>query len=248
MERLLARLQEGEGPRWVLKGGVALELRLQDRARATVDLDLSLDLKLANGSPTADRILERLSEAMSKSASDFFRFEIPDSSGIELEIEGLKAHRFSIVSHLAGRVFDRFRLDVVIEPADHAPSEIVRGSGFLVFAGVERETFHVIGLERHFAEKIHAYSRPREARTRVKDLVDILLIDQIGLPAREGVNREVFRVFDERRTHQVPAFLPDPPAEWKTPFEQEARRTGLGPMSLEQASERANRIWTGIRD
>lgn len=41
-ERLLARLFAGDDPPWLLKGGYALELRLQDRARSTLDLDLSV--------------------------------------------------------------------------------------------------------------------------------------------------------------------------------------------------------------
>ena len=41
-ERLLARLLAGDDPPWLLKGGYALELRLQDRARSTLDLDLSV--------------------------------------------------------------------------------------------------------------------------------------------------------------------------------------------------------------
>lgn len=38
--RLLARLQESAPGQWVLKGGLAMELSLQDRARATRDADL----------------------------------------------------------------------------------------------------------------------------------------------------------------------------------------------------------------
>ena len=41
-ERLLARLFAEDDPPWLLKGGYALELRLQDRARSTLDLDLSV--------------------------------------------------------------------------------------------------------------------------------------------------------------------------------------------------------------
>ena len=41
-ERLLARLFTQEDPPWILKGGYALELRLGDQARSTLDLDLSV--------------------------------------------------------------------------------------------------------------------------------------------------------------------------------------------------------------
>lgn len=41
-ERLLARLFAPTSPPWVLKGGYALEVRFDNRARATLDLDLTL--------------------------------------------------------------------------------------------------------------------------------------------------------------------------------------------------------------
>jgi hypothetical protein len=39
-ERILARLQVAEPGLWVLKGGMAFEVRLRDDARLTKDLDL----------------------------------------------------------------------------------------------------------------------------------------------------------------------------------------------------------------
>lgn len=41
-ERIVARLEAAEPGRWVLKGGMALEVRLQDDARLTKDIDLGL--------------------------------------------------------------------------------------------------------------------------------------------------------------------------------------------------------------
>jgi len=42
-ERLLARLLVVATGRWILKGGLALDFRLGDRARTTVDMDLARD-------------------------------------------------------------------------------------------------------------------------------------------------------------------------------------------------------------
>jgi len=41
-ERLLARLFTNPHPQWVLKGGYAIELRFENLARATRDIDLSI--------------------------------------------------------------------------------------------------------------------------------------------------------------------------------------------------------------
>lgn len=39
-ERIIARIQAAEPGQWVLKGGMALEVRLRDDARLTKDVDL----------------------------------------------------------------------------------------------------------------------------------------------------------------------------------------------------------------
>ena len=41
-QRIVTRLQRAEPGRWVLKGGMAIEVRLRDAARLTKDLDLGL--------------------------------------------------------------------------------------------------------------------------------------------------------------------------------------------------------------
>jgi hypothetical protein len=43
-ERCMSRLQRRPDSPWILKGGFALELRLEDRARMTKDLDLGVDV------------------------------------------------------------------------------------------------------------------------------------------------------------------------------------------------------------
>ncbi len=42
LQRIVTRLQRAEPGCWVLKGGMAMEVRLQDAARLTKDLDLGL--------------------------------------------------------------------------------------------------------------------------------------------------------------------------------------------------------------
>jgi hypothetical protein len=59
-ERILARLQAAEPGRWVLKGGMALEVRLREEARVSKDIDLGLREDVAG----AGELRERLVEAM----------------------------------------------------------------------------------------------------------------------------------------------------------------------------------------
>ena len=80
-ERLLTRLFAVERPPWLLKGGYALEMRLQNTARATKDIDLTIPDALALGTELAvetvsERLLDLLREALEQDqAAD--RFRIP---------------------------------------------------------------------------------------------------------------------------------------------------------------------------
>lgn len=74
-ERFLARLFSTGSERWVLKGGYALELRLEGRARATRDLDLGLP------PPSSDDLLEELQRAAERDLEDFFSFRVRQAKG-----------------------------------------------------------------------------------------------------------------------------------------------------------------------
>ena len=77
----------------------------------------------------------------------------------------------------------------------------------------------MIAREQQFAEKLHAYTLPRSsANSRVKDLVDMaLLIGSGGLDRRRVLNA-LHLTFERRRTHDLPASLVSPPADWQLPF------------------------------
>lgn len=68
-DRLLARLLAAAPERWILKGAVALDYRLGDRARATMDLDL------AHKADAEEATLDLLT-AQSLDLDDFLAFEV----------------------------------------------------------------------------------------------------------------------------------------------------------------------------
>ena len=106
-ERLLARLFAGDDPPWLLKGGYALELRLQDRARSTLDLDLSVPeperlASLQTGDETDSlevQIHERLQIAAEGELGDGFQFLIRLPKRTSLPGGGI---RCTIEARLAG--------------------------------------------------------------------------------------------------------------------------------------------------
>lgn len=59
-ERIVARLQLAEPGSWVLKGGMALEVRLGDDARLTKDIDLGLRTLPHAASDLRDRVITAL--------------------------------------------------------------------------------------------------------------------------------------------------------------------------------------------
>ena len=98
----------------------------------------------------------------------------------------------------------KFHVDLGVGDEVLEPLENVEGEDWLGFAGIPAVVVPALSIEQHWAEKLHAYTRPRETpNSRVRDLVDLVLIlnDDAGNGAREGGSRcNVPR----RGTHSVP--------------------------------------------
>jgi hypothetical protein len=61
VQRIVTRVQRAEPGRWVVKGGMAMEVRLHDAARLTKDLDLGLRETDVDPEDLRDRLIEALS-------------------------------------------------------------------------------------------------------------------------------------------------------------------------------------------
>lgn len=241
-ERFLARLFEQTPARWVLKGGYALELRLGGRARATRDVDLD------RPPPPAEDLLDELQEAAEKDLGDFFEFRV----GTPKPMRGapLGSLRFSVEARLSGKPFTGFALDVGQGDAPLGEAEWKEGRADLAFAGIGRARMAVYPLADHFAEKLHAYTRPREHRTRVKDLLDLsVILEELAdeLPPPEEMRRTIEAAFDRYGTHALPDPLPAPPEGWTVPFEAEATNLGLRTTDISHAHEAIEEYLRALR-
>ena len=128
------------------------------------------------------------------------------------------------------------------------PLDEVVGEDWLGFAGITRIVVPALSAEQHWAEKLHAYTRPREGRTntRVKDLIDlVLLIDRETLEG-DRVLGAVQSTFDRRRTHDIPRELAAPPAEWARSFAVLAKECELAHTPT-TAHARVIQFWRGLR-
>lgn len=222
-DRLLARLLGSAPNRWMVKGGVALDLRLGDRARATKDLDLAyLDVR--------EHLVADLIASQSYELDDFFTFFIEARTGPER----LRSQRYHARAELAGRVFEEIILDVGIERTTADP-ETGYGRPLLGFAGINAIAIPLLPLEQHTAEKVHAYTRLYEAgrpSSRVKDLVDLVLIRSIATFESSRVRRALDQTFHQRGTHPLPRTLPAPPSNWTVAYRTAAREISLTPETL----------------
>ncbi|MDP6945402.1 MAG: nucleotidyl transferase AbiEii/AbiGii toxin family protein [Myxococcota bacterium] len=229
-DRFLARLFHALKDAVVLKGGLVIELRLE-RARTTKDIDLRVV-------GSRDDVLTRLQEAGRLDLGDYLQFQVAmDPRHPEIAAEGMayQGLRYRAEAQLAAKIYGvPFGIDVAFAEPMHGQPEEVRGSSFLDFAGVEPGRYRIYPLETHIAEKLHAYTLPRERpNSRVKDLPDIALLatarDIDGAALRVAIDR----TFEHRATHPVPESVPAPSAAWEPVYARIASNDGLEWQKLE---------------
>lgn len=244
-DRLLARLFSPEEKNFFLKGGYAMELRLQT-ARATMDIDLTSLKRAADvQNPLSALILEELRDLAQKDLGDFFEYQIGKAQ-IDLDNAPYGGARYPVSAFLDGRLFVRFQLDVGGD-AIVTHLETVQGIDWLGFCGIPSPNIAMISIEQQFAEKLHAYTLPRGDRlnTRVKDLVDMVLLLQMRSIDFELLKKALRLVFKVRQTHPFPQQFDPPPAQWELPYNKLAKECSLA-MSINEAYEMVAGIYTKI--
>ena len=247
-DRLLCRLFAKPESPWLLKGGYAMELRLKT-ARTTRDMGLALKqlpMPTRDWDDNASTVLEVLREVGQLDLEDFFTFVFGDAVQ-DLDAAPYGGARFPVDARLAGRSFVKFHLDVSSGDVLREPYESLSGRDWLGFAGIASTSFRAVSPEEQFAEKLHAYTLPRVGRenTRVKDLVDlVLLIERTGMNDAR-LPKAIRETFQRRKTHGVPPSLAVPPASWSKPFSEMAVECGLEPK-LENQFELVAKFFSNL--
>jgi len=225
-DRLLARLLVVAPDRWLLKGALALDFRLGLGTRTTKDMDLGRE----DGEAAAT---EDFLAAQEREIGDFFRFQIARTSALDQLTEG-SAVRYHAGAYLAGRPFEHVTVDVGFGTR-HSPAETVIGPDLLAFADLAPLSLPALPLADHVAEKVHAYTRdygPDRPNTRVKDLVDLVLIQANSAFSAGPLRDALEAVFATRGLQVLPSSLPPPPAAWAAMYGKLAREVGLTPDVL----------------
>jgi nucleotidyltransferase AbiEii toxin of type IV toxin-antitoxin system len=226
-DRLLARLFREEPPPWVLKGGYALELRFK-AARSTVDIDLTVPrVQALSGGDPNQIVRDMLQTAVELPLGDWFAFTFGPPA-MDLTAAPYGGARYPVEARMDERIFARFQLDAGIGDVVSPPLETIVCRDWLGFAGIQPSRVRMIAREQQLAEKLHAYTLPRSsANSRVKDLVDLALLIKSGGLDRRRVADALQLTFERRGTHDLPASLTPPPADWRIPFQALAEECRL---------------------
>ncbi len=228
-DRLLARLFHSDHVPWALKGGYAMELQLRV-ARTTIDIDLTLPASLSlsrEEAPATAAVREMLQEASSLDLGDWFVYTV-GAPMMDLDATPYGGARYPIECRMDGRTFSRFHLDVGIGDVLIKPLQKIQGQDWLGFAEIPTAEMRLISKEQQVAEKLHAYTLPRTTpNSRVKDLVDLLLLIRTGEVHRAQLAEAVRMTFDRRKTHVIPSTLVPPPESWEGQFRALATECGL---------------------
>lgn len=246
-DRLLARIFRGDRePQFLLKGGYAMELRFK-QARATRDIDLTCleHFKEILKCNLSDEIFQELRDISQIDLEDFFVYKI---GGVQLELDSAPygGARYPVSSFVDGRLFVRFQMDIGLDIAV-SKIEKIKGNNWLDFCDISSPVMSMITQEQQFAEKVHAYTVPREGRmnTRVKDLIDLLLLLKRRNFDMSACKEALHKVFKVRGTHPLPDELHLPPDAWRGRYKKMALECGISP-NMTDAYEKIDRFFQKV--
>ena len=220
---------EAGGYRFTVKGGVALELRLRTRARATKDIDMVLhdaDADLA-------RALERAVVAGDYRGFAFRR------KGEPLYLENGTISMELAVTYRGG-IWTSITVDVARAEPGEAEVEFVPAIPLGDALGITGPVdLPCLPLRLHVAQKLHGMTLPPrrgKRNERFRDLIDLLLLEEL-VTDYGGLREACEQVFRLRGTHDWPPLLEVPP-HWVEPFARLARELELPVADAEDAMRR----------
>ena len=243
-DRVLSRLSTVEGGRWVLKGGAALEFRMPNRARATRDIDIA-DTRAPTVADAVDGLIEAIGE---DPFGDHFSFRVTRRRQLADDTHRGPVERLSVDALIGGRVFEKFVVDVVMALGSMPPPDVLLLGEVVGFAGLPRVEISVVDLRTHWAEKLSAYCRRYGDRpnTRVKDLVDLVLLIEQGLEPDNKLQAVVEGTFTSRGQELPGASVPSMADQWADPYQELAGELGLSTPTSVEAHRLIEEYWQRV--
>ena len=218
-------VSEGVLDSYDLKGGVALELRFAEGARATKDIDIGVPVERT-------KRLRAFQDAVALGFDDF-TFLL---KGKPLNMEKVDAVRLELAIRYRTRAWQT--IDVDLGPSGRGAVELVVPTirGLAAMGLRVPSPIRCLNLSEQVAQKLHACTGPYSAG-RARDVLDILLIDMLGKLDAKKVRAAAEQVFEERATHAFPPNV-QISAEWKSELEVLAKELGYSTTSAAEIESR----------
>ena len=239
-DRLLARMMSpDQADRWLLKGGLALQVRMQQGARTTKDIDVLLQDTRADAHAS-------LVQAAKTPLGDWFEFETAPAR----TLTGGVGIRVPVNCRLDSREFETFHVDIGIGDPVVAEPESFAVTSLLEFSGIPPTIVRCYPVAQHLAEKLHALTRPHGTRdnSRAKDLVDVVIIAERDRLESHAARAALVATFAVRDTHPVPARLPRFPRQWEISYRRLAMEVGVSARTLADGVRLSERFTNPILD
>lgn len=244
-ERIIARIQAAEPGQWVLKGGMALEVRLRDDARLTKDVDLGLRDHVSSAPDLHERLIDILTVDLDH---DCFVFAAGPPERLRDDSGGVPTWRVKVTAQLADKPFGGIQLDISPRTYELLATDRLTIPSSMAFAGVPRVDVEAIDVHRHAAEKLHGMLRDFGERenSRVRDLVDLTILLQHDLIRPEQVAAAVRAVWLERTDADPPADLPQLPESWSDRYHRLAVSQGIELPPYVAATAAVRQLWRSM--
>ena len=225
---VLERATGADAPRFIVKGGVAIELRLRDRARATKDIDIVLR-------DTKGDLADTLEQALTGEAYQGFSFR---RKGQPLLLDNGAVNMGFAVTY-RGQPWTSISVDIARAEAGESEVEWVEAIALTAAFGVTGPArLPCLPIRFHVAQKLHGLTlppRPGKQNERFRDLVDLLLMEALVTDDYVALREACELVFRSRRTHPWPPDLAAMPPHWTQPFAQLAVELELAETDVEMA-------------
>ena len=168
-------MSEGILDSYDLKGGVALELRFTEAARAKKDIDIGVPVERA-------KWLRAFQDAVALGFDDF-AFLL---KGNPLNMDKVDAVRLELAIRYRTRAWQT--IDVDLGPSGRGAVELVLPTirGLAAMGLRVPLPIRCLNLSEQIAQKLHTCTGPYSAG-RARDVLDILLIDMLGKLDRKKV-------------------------------------------------------------
>ena len=241
-ERVVSRIEVAEPGLWVLKGGMALEVRLSDAARLTKDIDVGLRDSVASPADLHERLIDALSN---DPFNDRFTFEVSEPAALREDGGGHPTWRVPVAAFLAAKPFGAIKVDVSPRAHELQATDRLPLPNSLDFAGIPTTE---VGNRRRAPPRCREvpchdprlwrpreFARPRPTRPRPADRKRPAQSWRCSRCRSCGLGRT--------RRDAAAAATPSLPASWPARYAQLADGHDVDARTFPQAVALARSLW-----